>query len=113
MTTIVTRAGKGSSLSWSEGDANFTNLNNDKLEKVDPATSGTLTHSGDIVLSGTGKRITGDFSNATVSSRLMFQSSVANGITTLAVIPNGTATVSAIATNNSSDPNNSSFPPIS
>lgn len=27
MTTIVTRAGKGSPLSWAEGDANFTNLN--------------------------------------------------------------------------------------
>ena len=32
MTTIVTRAGKGTSLSWSEVDANFTNLNTDKLE---------------------------------------------------------------------------------
>jgi hypothetical protein len=32
MTTIVTRAGKGSSLSWNEVDANFNNLNNDKLE---------------------------------------------------------------------------------
>ena len=32
MTTIVTRAGKGSPLSWAEGDANFNNLNNDKLE---------------------------------------------------------------------------------
>lgn len=32
MTTIVTRAGKGSSLTWTEGDANFTNLNNDKVE---------------------------------------------------------------------------------
>lgn len=32
MTTIVTRTGKGSSLSWIEADANFTNLNTDKLE---------------------------------------------------------------------------------
>lgn len=32
MTTIVTRTGKGSSLSWVEADANFTNLNTDKLE---------------------------------------------------------------------------------
>jgi hypothetical protein len=32
MTTIVTRAGKGSSLSWNEVDANFTNLNSGKLE---------------------------------------------------------------------------------
>jgi len=32
MTTIVTRAGKGSSLSWAEMDANLNNLNADKLE---------------------------------------------------------------------------------
>ena len=32
MATIVTRAGKGSALSYTEADANFTNLNNDKLE---------------------------------------------------------------------------------
>jgi len=32
MTTIVTRASKGSPLSWSEADANFTNLNDDKAE---------------------------------------------------------------------------------
>jgi hypothetical protein len=39
MATIVTRAGKGSALTWTEGDANVTNLNNDKLE----ASGGTLT----------------------------------------------------------------------
>jgi hypothetical protein len=38
MATIVTRAGKGSALTWTEGDANITNLNNDKLEK----TGGTI-----------------------------------------------------------------------
>jgi hypothetical protein len=39
MTTIVTRAGKGSPLTFTEGDANIANLNTDKLEK----TGGTLT----------------------------------------------------------------------
>ena len=33
MTTIVTRAGKGSPLTNDEMDANLTNLNNDKMEK--------------------------------------------------------------------------------
>lgn len=37
MTTIVTRAGKGSAVSWTEADANFTNLDNDKLEASDLA----------------------------------------------------------------------------
>lgn len=32
MTTITTRATKGSPLSWAEADANFTNLNDDKAE---------------------------------------------------------------------------------
>lgn len=41
MSTIVTRAGKGSALTHNEVDANFTNLNTDKLEA---ATSATLTN---------------------------------------------------------------------
>ena len=34
MAIIVTRAGKGSALTWTEGDANITNLNNDKIESL-------------------------------------------------------------------------------
>lgn len=37
MSTIVTRAGKGSPLTHNEVDANFTNLNADKLEAADVA----------------------------------------------------------------------------
>lgn len=40
MATIVTRAGKGSALTHTEMDANFTNLNNDKLESGAVTTSG-------------------------------------------------------------------------
>lgn len=119
MTTIVTRAGKGSSLSWSEGDANFTNLNNDKLEtstaattyttKVDPATSGTLTHSGDIVLSGTGKRITGDFNNAITPNRTLFQTKNANTASSVGVIPSGTGSSSSFRVFNASNPTDASY----
>lgn len=35
MATIVTRAGKGSALTFTEGDNNFTNLNTDKIELTD------------------------------------------------------------------------------
>jgi len=35
MATIVTRAGKGSALTFAEGDANFTNLNTAKIELTD------------------------------------------------------------------------------
>lgn len=41
MTTIVTRVLKGSPLSWNEADANFTNLNTDKLEVSTAATTYT------------------------------------------------------------------------
>ncbi len=40
MTTIVTRSGKGSPLTHNEVDANFTNLNTDKVE----STNGALTN---------------------------------------------------------------------
>lgn len=35
MATIYTRATKGSALTWTEGDANITNLNEDKIELTD------------------------------------------------------------------------------
>lgn len=40
--TIVTRAGKGSALTWTEGDANLTNLQNATIGITDGTTSGTL-----------------------------------------------------------------------
>ena len=49
MSTIVTRAGKGSPLSHNEADANWTNLNTDKLEK-----DGSIALTGDLAL-GTNK----------------------------------------------------------
>ena len=42
MSTIVTRAGKGSALTWTEGDNNITNLNTDKMEKSTPVLAGNL-----------------------------------------------------------------------
>lgn len=50
MSTIVTRTGKGSALTWAEADANFTNLNNDKLETSTAAA--TYTPKGAIGSSG-------------------------------------------------------------
>lgn len=44
MTTIVTRSGKGSPLSWAEADANLTNLNTDKLEAADLSGYETSAH---------------------------------------------------------------------
>ena len=49
MSTIVTRAGKGGALTWTEGDANITNLNNDKLEDITGESIGDLS---DVDLTG-------------------------------------------------------------
>jgi len=43
MSTIVTRAGKGSALTHNEVDANFVNLNTDKLQSGDTAAALTIT----------------------------------------------------------------------
>ena len=46
MSTIVTRAGKGSPLTHNEVDANFTNLNTDKYQSGDDVSFGNATLSG-------------------------------------------------------------------
>lgn len=50
MSTIYTRATKGSALTWTEGDANITNLNNDKIEAVSDDTTPQL--GGDLDVAG-------------------------------------------------------------
>jgi hypothetical protein len=69
----------------------------------------SLTDSGNLAFTGTGNRITGDFTNATVANRVMFQTSTVNGNTAVGAIPNGTSTTSTINVYNNSDPTNSSF----
>ena len=44
MSTITTRSGKGSPLTHTEGDANFTNLNTDKLENINSENLGDLSN---------------------------------------------------------------------
>ena len=56
MATIVTRAGKGSALTHVEGDANFTNLNTDKMESFtlagDSGTTQTIQNSNTLTIAG-------------------------------------------------------------
>ena len=56
MSTIVTRAGKGSALTFVEADANFTNLNTDKMESFtvagDTGTSQPIGNSNTLTISG-------------------------------------------------------------
>ena len=51
----------------------------------------------------TGQRITGDFSNATLANRLMFQTSTTNGSTSIFAIPNGTNDTAAWTVFNTAD----------
>ena len=62
----------------------------------------------DLTFTGTGNRITGDFSNGTIANRVAFQTSTANSNTVIEVIPNGTATQSSFVAAGNSDPTNAS-----
>jgi hypothetical protein len=73
----------------------------------------SITDSGNLTFTGTGNRIRGDFSNATVASRVAFQTSTVNTATWINVLPNGTATSTFIQAYNNSDPTNSSYTSIS
>jgi hypothetical protein len=91
MSTIVTRAGKGSALTHNEVDANFVNLNTDKIQSGD--TVGSL-----IILSATisGGSITG-ITDLAVADGGTGASTVAGAQTNLQVDPAGTAVALAIA----------------
>jgi hypothetical protein len=80
----------------------FTTSGTEKL-RIAADTTGTYT------FGGTAPRITGDFSNATIANRLMFQSSVTNGNTIVRAIPNGTATVATLQVGSNNDPANQSI----
>jgi hypothetical protein len=63
--------------------------------------------SPDLNITGTGARITGDFSNATQANRVSFQTSTANGGTAIQAIPNGNGLTSSLALYGTSDVPNS------
>jgi len=64
---------------------------------------------GSMTFTGSGARILGDFSNATLANRLAFQSSTTNGSTFITVLPNGTSTNSSFRVHNTSDAGNSAY----
>lgn len=72
-------------------------------------TFASLTNSGNLTFTGTGNRILGDFTNATIANRAAFQSSTTNGNTVVGVLPNGSATGSSWQAYNAADPTNASL----
>jgi hypothetical protein len=68
-----------------------------------------ISSSGNLTFTGTGNRITGDFSNATVANRVLFQTSTVNSATSIGVLPNGTSTTTNLNLFNGIDPANASI----
>ena len=71
--------------------------------------TGATTLGQNLTFTGTGNRITGDFSNATLANRVAVQDSTVNGATGAFVLPNGTATSSSWSIYNNSNPTNAGF----
>lgn len=61
-----------------------------------------------LTLTGNAARIIGDFSNATPTNRVFFQTSATNSPTNLGVIPSGTGVSTTLLAYNNSDPTNAS-----
>jgi hypothetical protein len=86
MSTIVTRAGKGSALTHNEVDANFTNLNTDKIQSGNTVAALTITSA--TIAGGTinGTTVgattpsTGAFTTLTTSSTVTHNGGTANGV---------------------------------
>ena len=87
------------------------NFNGQSLTNVGAfGTTGTNTFAGTTTqFTGTAARIQGDFNNATLANRTLFQDRTTNNASTIGVIPNGTGPSSQIQLFNNSDPANSSI----
>ena len=62
-----------------------------------------------VVVVGTARRITGDFSNATIANRVAFQTSTADASTIVNVITNGTGSFSGVRVFNNSSTTNATY----
>jgi hypothetical protein len=69
MATIVTRTGKGSELTYTELDANFTNLNNGKLETPNTVAPTFTEASTPLQLNGTQPNAGGYFAHTSINSQ--------------------------------------------
>ncbi len=65
------------------------------------------TIAGNLTFSGASVRIQADWSNATYATRAAFQSSTANGATSVGLLPNGTSTSAVLNVFNAATPTNS------
>lgn len=75
---------------------------------VTALTTGSISNSGNTTNTGTGSRFLADFTNATITNRLAFQTSTTNSTTGIYALPNGTSTVASWQATNAADPTNAS-----
>ena len=105
--TVLASSNSGSLVTFSSGDKDvFVTYPAEKSVNYD--SSGNIINTGSLSFTGTGKTITGDFTNATVSNRLNFQTSTVNSTTGIYALPNGTSTAASWQAANNSDPTNAS-----
>ena len=92
----------GTGVTTSTGTTNVVLSNSPTLVTpvLGAASASSLSNSGNLTFTGTGNRITGDFSNGTVTNRVAFETSTTNGGTFLSAFPNGTSLQSGITFNN-------------
>jgi hypothetical protein len=79
-----------------------------KVDQIQSDT-GTVNQTSNLSFTGTGRRITGDFSNATIANRVVFQNSTTNAGTIVSSIPNGTSSTAQFVAINNSTPTNAQF----
>ena len=71
--------------------------------------TGNIATASNLIFTGNGTRIRGEFSTLTYSDRVAFQSSSTNGRTAVYAIPNGTSTNAEFGVINTNDPNNATY----
>jgi hypothetical protein len=100
MTTITTRSGKGSSLSWSEVDDNFTNLNTDKAELASPTFTGIPAAPTAAVNTNTTQVATTAFTKAQISNDSVAKSgdTMTGALTVQTIKLSGSGSVANIGT---------------
>jgi len=116
--TVLSSSNSGSLVNFSIGSkdvictqpserAVYVNAANTQVS-VPQLAATSITDSGNLTFTGTGNRITGDFSNATLASRVAFQTSTTDGSTTVTFIPNGTSEIASLVLASTSSVTNAS-----
>lgn len=91
-------------IAFSEGGVESMRIDSSARVGINTASpTAPLDVNGTVAITGTGRRITADFSNATPANRLAIQTNVANSNTNVPLLPNGTGTASSLQAYNSSD----------